>query len=402
MARKRNMRKRPVGKRQPLRTGTGSRANTGTFVPRADVVRSSLPMGPTGTVAEWGGRWFKDEKQRWQPTTTRSYWVIFKGHVLPKWGDVPLAEVTHADTLAWARDLTASGISLRTQRLIVGILRRILRFAVEHEALPSSPIERLRLPTPKPAKGQPLTIEQVEQIAKAIERPEHAPAGHGAGQPAHRCHRPDLALWVRLGAYCGLRAGEVLALRRESVDLERRVLIVDRSVSDVAGRLALGPTKTGRARAVPIPESLVADLTEHLDSRVGPAPDALVFTSEAGGLVSHANWYRFHFRPAVKRAGIREGLRYLDLRHTYASLLIAEGAHPRAIMGRMGREVRPENQMTKADVGSKRAVSVGVVADTMSSPSEKFSMNSPSSIGVKLSPPSPLVCAMVTSVDATF
>jgi len=207
--------------------------------------------------------------------------------------------------------------------------------------LPSSPIDRLRLPTPKPAKVQPLTIEQVEKIAKAIEWPEHAPAGQGAGQPAHRRHRPDLALWARLGAYCGLRAGEVLALRRESVDLARRVVIVDRSVSDVAGGLTLGSTKTGRSRAVPIPESLVADLTEHLDSRVGPATNALVFTSEAGGLVSHANWYRFHFQPAVKRAGLPEGLRYLDLSHTYASLLIAQGAHPRAIMERLGALVDP-------------------------------------------------------------
>jgi site-specific recombinase XerD len=62
----------------------------------------------------------------------------------------------------------------------------------------------------------------------------------------------------------------------------------------------------------------------------------VVFTFEAGGLVSHANWYRSHCRPAVKRAGLPDDVRYHDLRHTYARLLIAEGAHPRAIMERLG------------------------------------------------------------------
>jgi integrase len=80
------------------------------------------------------------------------------------------------------------------------------------------------------------------------------------------------------------------------------------------------------------------DQQRHLVARVEPAQDAVVFTFEAGGLVSHANWYRYrsHCRPAVKRAGLPDDVRYHDLRHTYARLLIAEGAHPRAIMERLG------------------------------------------------------------------
>jgi integrase len=78
------------------------------------------------------------------------------------------------------------------------------------------------------------------------------------------------------------------------------------------------------------------DQQRHLVARVEPAQDAVVFTFEAGGLVSHANWYRSHCRPAVKRAGLPDDVRYHDLRHTYARLLIAEGAHPRAITERLG------------------------------------------------------------------
>jgi len=315
---------------------TKSDAERALALAHAEEIQGTAPLDANGTVAKWAERWLEDGARRLRRNTIARYDNIWRSHIQPRWADVPIGEVRRADVLTWTNELAATNVSTSLLRHVVGTLQRILRFAVDHEALPASPIDRLRLPTPRPAKVKPLTVKQVEDLAEAIEWPEHAPAGHGAGQPEHRQHRPDLALWVRLGAYCGLRAGEVLALRRESVDLERRVLIVDRSVSDVRGHLVMGPTKTGRGRAVPIPESLVADLTEHLETRVRTEPDALVFTSEAGGLASHANWYRRRFRPAVKQAGLPEDLRYHDLRHTYASLLIAEGAHPRAIMERLG------------------------------------------------------------------
>jgi len=342
-----NVTRLPSGKWRARRWDGAKVVSVGTYETKRDAERALMraqaladegtnSLDATGTVAEWAERWLEDGARRWRSKTAVDYQATWKKHVLPRWGDIPLSDVRRADVLRWSTMLGNSGMSIARVRHAVGTLQRILRFAVEHEALPSSPIERLRLPTPKPAKVKPLTVQEVESLAEAIESPEYALGGHGAAPPRHRLHRSDLALWIRLGAYCGLRAGEVLALRRESVDLERRVLIVDHSVSDVNGHLVIGPTKTGQTRAVPVPESLIADLRDHLTRRVEPEPDALVFTSEAGGLVSHSNWYRNYFRPAVKRAGLPEGVRFHDLRHTYASLLIAQGAHPRAIMERLG------------------------------------------------------------------
>src|SRR5207248_8956630 len=72
----------------------------------------------------------------------------------------------------------------------------------------------------------------------------------------------------------------------------------------------------------------------------------LVFTAPSGGAIRHHNFYSRQFRPAVRRAvaqtagqgqdGFPEGLRFHDLRHTCAALLVAQGAHPRAIMERLG------------------------------------------------------------------
>ena len=79
-------------------------------------------------------------------------------------------------------------------------------------------------------------------------------------------------------------------------------------------------------------------LAAHLDRLPEPGPDALVFTSLEGAPLRQGNFSRRHFKPAV-RAALPErlhGLRFHDLRHTAASLLIAAGAHPKAIQEHLG------------------------------------------------------------------
>jgi integrase len=68
-----------------------------------------------------------------------------------------------------------------------------------------------------------------------------------------------------------------------------------------------------------------------------PDPTALVFTTVRGTPVRHSNFYREHFQPAVLRAlPHKPGLRFHDLRHACAGLLIAQGAHPKVIQERLG------------------------------------------------------------------
>lgn len=124
-----------------------------------------------------------------------------------------------------------------------------------------------------------------------------------------------------------------MALRTESVDLLRGRVRVVSSATEAYGRLQFGPPKTYQRRSVPLPGALVDELTTHL---AGQAADAFVFTSSRGGPLRHSNFYARHFKPAVLRAGLPEETRFHDLRHSYAAMLIAEGAHPRAIMERMG------------------------------------------------------------------
>jgi integrase len=107
---------------------------------------------------------------------------------------------------------------------------------------------------------------------------------------------------------------------------------VRRVRADVRGTLHFGAPETFQRRTVPIPRRLADDLARQV---VGKRRQDLVFAGPDGGPIRHGNFYRRYFKPAVRGSGLPEDLRFHDLRHTYAALLIAEGAHPRAMMERL-------------------------------------------------------------------
>lgn len=106
------------------------------------------------------------------------------------------------------------------------------------------------------------------------------------------------------------------------------------SASEVHGKLTKGPTKTYENRTVALPPFLRDMLAEQI-ADCAHDPDAFVFQSPEGGQIRHSSWSRRFFAPATSAAGL-DGLRFHDLRHSCAALLIAQGAHPRAIMERLG------------------------------------------------------------------
>jgi integrase len=88
-------------------------------------------------------------------------------------------------------------------------------------------------------------------------------------------------------------------------------------------------------RAVTWPASLDKALHAHLATRPDE-PEALLFANGAGNAIGHASFMARHFKPALARADLPSSVRFHDLRHTHASLLIAMGAHPKAIQERLG------------------------------------------------------------------
>ncbi len=137
---------------------------------------------------------------------------------------------------------------------------------------------------------------------------------------------------VRTLAYCGLRFGELAALRVSSLDLLRRRLTVRESATEVAGHMVFGAPKSSHVRSVPLPRSLVNELAK---ACVGKAPDDLLFTSPEGGVLWLRNFRRRVFDPAARSAGLA-GLTPHEPRHTAASLAVSAGANVKSVQRMLG------------------------------------------------------------------
>ena len=212
-------------------------------------------------------------------------------------------------------DLTAGGAGPDVVRLAAQVARHVLAVAVDAGALKANPASSLRLVRQRKSEMLFLTPEQVEDLAQII--------------------APPYGTLVRFAAYTGLRAGEIGALRVKRIDFQRIRVEVAEAVSYVAGQLIVGPTKTYANRHVPMP----SQLAEELVRTWGIAATSVRNSSSRalrGERSAMATSTGRSFKPAVRAAGLPAGLRFHDLRHTYAAFCIASTADPYAVMRRMG------------------------------------------------------------------
>lgn len=281
--------------------GVESAKVSGTYV---DASRSRI------TVGAWSAQWLAGQIHLKESTRAR-YEGLLRVQVLPTWGTVPLASVTHADVAKWVSQLVAGGLAPSTVRQAHRVLALVLALAVRDGRLPRNPADGVRLPRASKAEKRFLTHGQVAQLAGA------------AG---------DYALVIQVLAYCGLRYGELAALRVGRVDLMRRRLSISESASEVGGRIVFSDPKTHQHRSVPVPRGLADQLAQQV---AGKGPDEFVFTSPEGHVLRLMNFRRRVFDPAATSVGLA-GLTPHELRHTAASLAIASGANVKAVQRLLG------------------------------------------------------------------
>ncbi len=277
--------------------------------------------------SEWAEDWLATTAHL-KPKTRARYETSLRNQVLPAFGHLEVGRIDHAAVRKWVAEMVATGAGAGTVAAAFGVARQILSLAMASGAIRANPTDGVRQPRPKRTEMHFLTAAQVEDLAQAITNPPK----RGGGGEHRREDYPEYGLLVRTAAYTGLRAGELEALRVGRVDLLRRALEVAESLSEVGGELIFGEPKTYEHRRVPLPTALNEALSIAL---AGKSAKDLVFTGPNGGPLRHGNFYARHFKPATARIGVPE-LRFHDLRHTYAGLLIGQGAHPRAMMERLG------------------------------------------------------------------
>lgn len=225
------------------------RSRAKTFQRKADADRFASTVEADMLRGEWidprlGRLTFDEWWEHWWPSTAslrastrardEAYW---RSRIAPALGAVPLDRLDRTTLRAWLADLTAAGLAPSTVHKAAQIVSKALRAAVEDGRIARNPAERLDLPRLERGEPRFLTPGQVDQLADAI--------------------HPRYRALIVLGAYGGLRLGEMLALRRARVDLLRARVEVLATLVEVSGRLTENAPKTraGR-RTVPLPRSL--------------------------------------------------------------------------------------------------------------------------------------------------
>jgi integrase len=147
---------------------------------------------------------------------------------------------------------------------------------------------------------------------------------------------------VLLAAMCGIRRGEITALRRGSVDLGRRQISIVESTEQTAKGVRFKETKSGRARTVALP-SLVAD--ELRRARLKQAEEVLGIgvrltdqthvVAQMDGQPLQPNSLTHEFVRLLAKASELPRIRFHDLRHTHATHLVSSGAHPKVAQERL-------------------------------------------------------------------
>lgn len=268
------------------------------------------PRAASCTLGEYADTWLSRQVQL-KPSTRSRYTAIVRTHIRPAFGAVPLAKIERSAVAAWVTELVDAGLAPPTVRHAHRILHMILNTAVDDGRLIRNPASRVKLPRDRRREKRFLSHAEVAALADA------------AG--------PDRLIILVL-AYCGLRFGELAALRVRNVDPLRRRLHIEESVTEVDGVMVFGTPKSHQCRSVPLRLSLSEALAE---TCAGKAPTDLVFTAPRGGVLMLHNWRRRVFDPALQAAGLGE-LTPHELRHTAASLAVAAGANVMAVQRMLG------------------------------------------------------------------
>lgn len=269
--------------------------------------RGELPFG------DWAERYMATVVNL-KPKTRAGYESLLRRHLLPRFGDRTLASIEPVEVREWVAEL-ARELSASQTRQAYRLLKAVLGAAVESRYIARNPCVGVKLPRLPREEMHFLTEAELEDLADA------------AG---------PYRILVHVLGYGGLRWGEATALRRGRCDVLRPRLEVVEAVTEVSGELHYGEPKTYERRSVALPAFLREELGYHLAASVPDDPQALVFTDPDGEPLRHHRFYRPVFKKAVRKAGLPEGLRIHDLRHTCAALLIASGANVKAVQKHLG------------------------------------------------------------------
>ena len=283
------------------------------------------------TVGEWLDVWLTEYLGGVKPMTVLNYTQHVNNHIKPALGAIKLETLNTHEIQSFYNDLQKphgdkAGLSAKTVKCVNGVLHKALQQAVAVGYLRFNPADACKLPRVERKEIKPLDSEAITAFMKAVEGSRYE------------------TLYL-LTLFTGMRRGEVCGLQWDCVDLEKGTILINKQLQNIPGqpgKYRLISSKNGKGRSITAAPFIVSLLKKHKAQqsaeriRAGSAweDSGFVFTDELGRHVSPHNVYHSYKR-IVASIGMPEA-RFHDLRHSCASLLLANGVAMKQIQEWLG------------------------------------------------------------------
>jgi integrase len=277
------------------------------------------------TVEQWMNEWLNEIKVHdgTRQSTLDRYGQVTRTHIIPALGRKRIDRLTPGDVQSFVNGL-AGKVAASSVVKIHGVLRAALSDAERLDLVPRNVARAVRAPRLGRVERPILTPDQAREVLHAVSD-----------------HRNEAIVVIALTM--GMRRGEILGLKWDDVDLEKRTLWIRRALQRVNGELTMVEPKTHRSRrALPLPALVVPALERHKARQAkerlaaGPAwqDHGLIFTSVIGTPLEPRNVH--HWFCQLRASLGLDWLRFHDLRHACATFLLANGVDPRTVMDVLG------------------------------------------------------------------
>jgi integrase len=277
------------------------------------------------TVKQFLENWLEESvKRKVRVRTHEKYTQDVKRHIIPALGRLQLSRLSPDHVQRMLNNLADKGLSHRTMRNVRATLRAALNQALRYGYVMRNVATLVDIPGEITFAPQPLSYKQTRLLLAAVE-----------GDRLEALYRIALGL--------GPRKGEILGLRWEDLDLEAATMRICGSLQRQKGKLERSATKTeASVRTIALPPSLVDLLKQHRANQAIEAgsvdhwtSSGMVFTSRIGTPLSPEALSE-HFKALLATAELPTTVRFHDLRHTCATLMIKQSIHPRVVMEILG------------------------------------------------------------------
>jgi integrase len=245
--------------------------------------------------------------------TQKIYSLILRTHLLPRFRDCRLCDITRAEVQQFVISKLKDGYAWETTNHFRTLVSKIMSTAVSWNYLSDNPVHGVKMPErtlKRPHRF--LTLEEVRCLVAASEGP--------------------VSTIVMLATMTGLRIGEILALRWGRVNFVAGTLRVEETCYH--GHFGTPKTKASR-RELPLPPVVVQGLLSHRSHSSDTSDEALVFCTSNGTPIASNNLRKRQLHPACIRAGLAP-INWHTLRHTHGTLLHEQGTPLRVVQAQLG------------------------------------------------------------------